>query len=149
MNVERLKVRLPNGVTQGQTIRLRGKGGVGVNGAPSGDLLLTVHFDAHRLYETDGHNLRMVVPLTVLEAMTGAKVKVPTPDGAIRVSIPAKSTSGTVMRIKGRGLPRAANGRGDLHLLLQVALPEDGEDARAHAKALDALYDKHPRDDWD
>ncbi|MEC9389415.1 MAG: DnaJ C-terminal domain-containing protein [Myxococcota bacterium] len=149
MNVERLKVRLPAGVTHGQTIRLRGKGGVGVNGAPSGDLLLTVHLEAHERYEPDGHNLQMVVPLTVLEAMTGAKVKVPTPDGAIRVNIPAKSTSGTVMRIKGRGLPRTATSRGDLHLLLQVALPDDTHDARAHAEALDALYVKHPRADWD
>lgn len=149
MNEERLKVRIPLGVTQGQTIRLRGKGGTGVNGAPSGDLLLTVHFETHERFEPDGAHLRMVVPLTVLEAMAGAKVKIPTPDGAIRVNIPPNTASGTVMRIKGRGLPKTDSSRGDLRLVLHVMVPEHGSDAQELATALDDFYGTRPRSDWD
>ena len=149
MNIERLKVRIPDGITQGQTIRLRGKGGIGVNGAPDGDLLLTVQFEQHERYDPDGSNLQMVVPLTVLEAIEGAKIKIPTPDGPIRVNIPAGTDSGTVMRIKGRGLPKAKGKRGNLHLILQIALPNDAEAAQNHAEVLESLYVQHPRADWD
>jgi DnaJ-class molecular chaperone len=149
MNEERLKVRIPPGVTEGQTIRLRGKGGTGVNGAPPGDLLLAVRFEKHDRYDHDGANLRLVVPLTLLEAIQGAKVKVPTPDGAIRVNIPAGAESGTTMRIKGRGLPRTKEARGDLHLVLQVSPPEESERAVQLATELEALYEPHPRSDWD
>ncbi len=149
MNEERLKVRLPPGVTQGQTIRLRGKGGTGVNGAPPGDLLLSVQFEAHDQYEHDGANLRLIVPLTILEAIEGGKIKVPTPDGPIRVNIPAGTESGTVMRIKGRGLPRSKDQRGDLHLVMQVVPPQANEDVLEHARALEELYPAHPRSDWD
>ena len=149
MNIERLKVRIPDGITQGQTIRLRGKGGIGVNGAPDGDLLLTVQFEQHERYDPDGSNLQMVVPLTVLEAIEGAKIKIPTPDGPIRVNIPAGTDSGTVMRIKGRGLPKAKGKRGNLHLVLQIALPNDAEAAQNHAEVLESLYVQHPRADWD
>jgi len=149
MNEERLKVRLPLGVTQGQTIRLRGKGGTGVNGAPPGDLLLTIHFSSHKQFEPDGAHLKIVVPITVLEAMAGAKVRVPTPDGAIRVNIPPNTTSGTVMRIKGRGLPKADGSRGDLRLVLHVHVPEHGPEAEEAATTLEHLYATSPRSDWD
>jgi len=149
MNEERLKVRLPAGVADGQTIRLRGKGGTGQHGAPDGDLLLTVSITKHALYERDGVNLRLAVPLTVLEALEGSKVKIPTPDGAIRVNIPAATESGTTMRIKGRGLPKSKASRGDLHLELLVQPPPATEESLELARSLDELYADHPRADWD
>jgi len=149
MNEERLKVRLPAGVTDGQTIRLRGKGGTGQHGAPAGDLLLTVSITKHSLYEQDGANLRLSVPLTLLEAMEGCKAKVPTPDGAIRVNIPASTESGTTMRIKGRGLPKTKTTRGDLHLELIVQSPPATDESLELARTLDSLYTDRPRADWD
>ena len=125
------------------------KGGTGVNGAPPGDLLLSIQFAPHERYEHDGSNLRLVVPLTLLEALEGGKIKVPTPDGAIRVNIPAGANSGTVMRIKGRGLPRSKDQRGDLHLVLHVVPPQSSDEALEHARALETLYNSHPRSDWD
>ena len=150
MNEERLKIAIPPGVEQGQTVRLRGKGGEGKDGAKPGDLLLAIHIDKHPIYERDGHHLVLHVPLSILEAMEGSKVKVPTPDGAIRVNIPKGTTSGTTMRIKGRGLPKTKSTRGDLRLVLQPTPPRTEDDeALEHAKALDDFYNEPLRADWD
>ena len=149
MNEERLKVGVPEGVQPGQTIRLRGKGGAGQHGAPAGDLLLELKIEPHNLYTLDGIHLVLQVPLTVLEALKGAKVKVPTPDGAIRVNIPAGAAPGTTMRIKGRGLPRGQGQRGDLRLVLQPVVPSsDDTEAIHHAEALESFYTVPVRD-WD
>lgn len=149
MSEERLKVGIPVGVQSGQTIRLRAKGGAGQNGARSGDLLLAIHIEDHPLYTVDGVHLVLHVPLTIGEAMRGGKIKVPTPDGDIRVSIPEGVTPGTTMRIKGRGLPKSKDGRGDLRLVLQpTPPPTDDEDALAHAEALEAHY-TGPLRSWD
>ena len=150
MNEERLKIAIPPGVQQGQTIRLRGKGGQGQDGAKPGDLLLAIEIEKHPTYDRDGHHLLLQVPLTIREAMEGAKVKVPTPDGAIRVNIPKGTAGGTTMRIKGRGLPKTNKSRGDLRLILQPCPPPTDEaDALSHAEALDAFYEKPLREDWD
>ncbi len=150
MNEERLKIRIPDGVEEGQTIRLRGKGGDGKSGGKSGDLLLAIHIERHVLYEREGAHLLLKVPLTVYEAMAGAKVKVPTPDGAIRVNIPKASTAGTTMRIKGRGLTKSNGDRGNLRLVLQPTPPQtEDEMALQHAQGLDAFYDAPIRDDWE
>jgi len=150
MNEERLKIRIPPGVEQGQTIRLRGKGGDGLDGARPGDLLLAIQIEKHTLYEREGTHLLLNVPLTVREAMAGAKVRVPTPNGAIRVNIPAGTVAGTTMRIKGRGLPRSGDKRGDLRLVLQPSPPiTDDAAALSHAEALDAFYEITPRSDWE
>ena len=90
------------------------------------------------------------VPLTIHEAIQGAKVKIPTPDGAIRVNIPKGTTSGTMMRIKGRGLPKTSESRGDLRLVLQPTPPKtDDQEALELAAALDAFYSEPLRDNWD
>ena len=149
MNEERLKVGIPPGVQPGQTIRLRAKGGAGLSGAKPGDLLLAIHIEKHALYEIDGVHLVLNVPLTILEAMRGGKIKVPTPDGPILVSVPQGVTPGTMMRIKGRGLPKSKDTRGDLRLVLQpTPPPSDDEEAISHAEALDAHYSASLRD-WD
>ena len=149
MSEERLKVGIPPGVQPGQTIRLRAKGGEGQHGARPGDLLLAINIEPHPLYNIDGVHLVLNVPLTIVEAMRGGKIKVPTPDGAIRVSIPEGVVPGTTMRIKGRGLPKSKDARGDLRLVLQpTPPPTDDAEAMAHAEALEAHYTDAIRN-WD
>jgi len=150
MTEERFKVSVPPGVQDGQTIRLRGKGAHGQNGNPPGDLLLAIVIEPHQLYERDGSHLRLTVPLTIHEALVGTKIKVPTPDGAIRVTIPAGTSAGSSMRIKGRGLPKTSSKRGDLYLVMQPRLPEtDSQEAEALAAELDKFYDTPLRSDWE
>ena len=138
---EQLRVKIPAGVTAGQVIRLRGKGGDGQQGGPAGDLLLTVEILPHPLLKREGDDLLLEVPLTIAEAMRGGKIEVPTPDGPLRVTVPAGATSGQRLRLRGKGVP-AAGGRGDLYLVLRPAAPtrSDPESLRL-ADALDAFYD--------
>lgn len=130
--VERtLKVRIPKGVKQGQQIRLTGQGMPGMSGGPAGDLYLELEFKPHPFYRIDGRDLYLDLPLTPWEAALGAKVKVPTPAGAVDVSIPANSAAGRKLRLKGRGMP--GEPAGDLYVILQIALPPAESDK---AKAL-------------
>ena len=150
MSEERFKVSIPPGLMDGQTIRLRGKGAHGQNGNPPGDLLLNLHVERHPIYERDGAHLRLHVPLSICEALEGTKIKVPTPDGAIRVTIPPNAQSGTTMRIKGRGLPKDKTSRGDLYLVMQPQPPNTSEEeAITLAKQLDKFYTADLRADWD
>lgn len=150
MTEERLKVALPPGLVDGQTIRLRGKGAEGKDRAPSGDLLLSIAITKHPYFQPDGSNLRLEVPLTIHEAMVGAKVKIPTLSGAIRVNVPAGTQTGTIMRIKGRGLPKSKSQNGDLFLIMQPTTPAStDEKAVALAKEFNAFYDSDLRSDWE
>ena len=150
MNEERFKVSIPPGVQDGQTIRLRGKGAHGQNGNPPGDLLLAIAIEKHALYERDDCHLRLTVPLTIHEALVGTKIKVPTPDGAIRVTIPAGTVAGSAMRIKGRGLPKTKSKRGDLYLVMQPSVPKtDAQEAEALAAELNKFYEEPLRSDWE
>ena len=150
MNEERFKVAIPPGLADGQTIRLRGKGAHGQNGQPPGDLLLNILIEDHPLYQRDGTNLKLRVPLTISEAMFGTKIKVPTPDGDIRVTIPAGTTPGSSMRIRGRGLPKDKSTRGDLHLVMAPEPPvTDAAEAEAIAAALDQFYASPLRSEWE
>lgn len=138
--VERLKVRIPPSVEEGGTVRLRGKGGPGRNGGPAGDLLLTVKFAAHPYLRRDGPDLYMEVPLTVHEALAGARVEVPTPDGSVKVRIPAGTISGRKLRLKGKGVP-VRDGAGDLYLVLRPTPPETDDPAALEAaESLNAFY---------
>jgi curved DNA-binding protein len=129
--VERtLKVRIPRGVKQGQHIRLTGQGMPGLSGGPAGDLYLELDFKPHPFYRIDGRDVYLDLPLTPWEAALGAKVKVPTPAGAVDVSIPANSAAGRKLRLKGRGIPDEP--AGDLYVILQIALPPaDSDKAKA------------------
>ncbi|HUG86725.1 MAG TPA: molecular chaperone DnaJ [Euzebya sp.] len=146
-----VKARLPAGVTDGQTVRLPGKGEPGRAGGKPGDLLVKVHVDAHEVLRRSGDNLVMTVPVTFAEAALGAKVTVPTPDGAVTVKIPAGTESGRTLRVRGRGAPKSGGGKGDLLVTVQVAVPQkltktqrklveefaamDDTDVRAHLHA--------------
>lgn len=125
VNGERLNVRIPAGVKDGQKIRLRGKGEPGHGGGPAGDLIVTVGVDPHPVYGIDGRNLTITVPVSFPEAVQGATISVPTFDGeSVRVRIPAGTQSGSRLRVKGRGV-KTKKGTGDLIVTVEVAVPKN------------------------
>ena len=128
-----IDVKIPAGLADGQTIRLKGQGLPGPGGA-AGDALITVHIAPHPLFERDGANLRLELPITLYEAVLGGKVRVPTLDGAVELAIPAGTSSGRTFRLKGKGLP-AKDGAGDLYATVRIVLPER---SRRRARGADA-----------
>src|SRR5579872_396606 len=131
-----LKVKIPAGIASGQTIRLKGQGQE-VPGHRPGDALITVTFAPHPLFKIDGNDLRAEIPVTLYEAVLGAKVRVPTLSGAVELSIPKNSSSGRTFRLKGKGLPtKGKAAAGDLFVTTKIVLP-DGNDAE-----LEALMEK-------
>ena len=116
-----IDLKLPNGVEEGTKIRLAGMGQEGPDGP--GDGLVTISISPHPFYRRDGNDIRMDLPVTLKEAVAGAKVKVPTPDGPVMMTIPKGSSSGKVLRIKGRGFTNKSGKRGDQLLNLEVSLP--------------------------
>ena len=116
-----LNVKIPAGITAGKRIRLEKQGGSGFGGAPAGDLYLAVDYEPHRFYRADGRDIHLDLPVTPWEAALGRKVKVPTLGGAVDLQIPAGSSSGKTLRLKGRGLP--GKPPGDQYVELQVVVP--------------------------
>jgi curved DNA-binding protein len=115
--------RIPRGATDGQRLRLRGKGGPGMNGGPAGDLYLQIALEPHALFRASGHDLDIDVPLAPWEAALGAVVDVPTLDGRVTMKVPPGSRAGQNLRLGGKGLPRPGGGAGDLYAILGVAVP--------------------------
>ena len=114
---------LPKGVSDGQVIRLQGQGQPSPTGGPPGDALVTVRFVPHPLFKAEGADLRLDLPVSLDEAVLGAKIAVPTLSGKVQVTIPPNSSSGRVPRLKGKGLPKP-NGAGDLLVTPRIVLPE-------------------------
>jgi len=124
-NGEQIDVKIPAGLKDGQQIRVKGRGGAGRNGGPNGDVLIQVAVAPHPFMSRDGNDLRMDLPVTLKEAVLGAKVPVPTLGGTLNLSIPANSNSGAVLRLKGKGVPaHGGQPAGDLYVRLVVALPD-------------------------
>ena len=121
-----VEVKIPIGIADGQQIRLKGQGLAGPRGG-AGDALITVTVARHPLFEREGANLRIDVPITLYEAVLGGKVRVPTIDGAVELAIPPGTNTGRVFRVKGKGLP-SKQGPGDLLATIRIALPE-GDDS--------------------
>lgn len=145
----RITTRIPAGVKDGQKIRLRGKGSPGDQGAPSGDLVLTVSVGKHPVFGRDGDNLTVDLPVTFAEAALGATVSVPTLTGEpVKVKIAPGTPSGRVLRVKGRGVPRK-DAPGDLLAKVFVVVPQRlTDEATAAVEALRAQDDGHdPRAD--
>ena len=115
--------RIPRGATDGQRLRLRGKGGPGVNGGPPGDLYLQIALEPHPLYRVHGHDLDLEVPLAPWEAALGAEIEVPTLEGRVKMKVPAGSKAGQKLRLAGKGVPRPGGGAGDLYAVLSIAVP--------------------------
>jgi molecular chaperone DnaJ len=141
-----VKVRIPAGVSDGQRIRLKGRGGPGRNGGPNGDLYVVVHVAPDPLFGRKGRDLTLTVPVTYPEAALGTKLTVPTLDGdTVTLKIPSGTPSGKTFRVKGRGVP-AKKGKGDLHVTVEVAVPRklSAEEKKA-VEALAEASDVSPR----
>ena len=121
-NGKEVEVKIPAGLADGQQIRLKGQGHQAPRGGAAGDALITLNIAPHPHFKPEGANLRVDVPITLYEAVLGAKVRVPTLDGAVDLAIPAGTSSGRTFRIKGKGLP-AKSGRGDLFASVRIVLP--------------------------
>jgi DnaJ-class molecular chaperone len=118
-----VEFKLPAGVVTGQQIRIPGKGQPGPGG--HGDAMVTLKIGKHPFYERDGDHIRLDLPVSLKEAISGAKVKVPTLEGAVMLTVPKAVQSGTTLRIKGRGFTTKSGGRGDQLVTLQISLPTD------------------------
>jgi DnaJ-class molecular chaperone len=116
-----VEVKIPAGIGNGQQIRLRGQGMVGAGG--TGDLLITVSIAPHPIFTLDGADIRLDLPVTLYEAALGAKVRVPTLDKPVEITIPAGTSGGRTFRLKGKGFP-AKSGHGDLLATVRIILPE-------------------------
>jgi len=123
-NGKDLEVKIPAGIANGQTIRLRGQGMPGPGGA--GDVLITVSIAPHPIFTLDGADIRLDLPITLYEAVLGAKVRVPTLDKPVEITVPAGTSGGRTFRLKGKGYP-LKEGRGDLLATVRIALPDAGD----------------------
>jgi DnaJ-class molecular chaperone len=119
-----LDVTIPPGTNDGQALRLRGKGRPGIGGGPSGDALIEIEVRPHPLFTRKGDDIYVELPISLREAVLGGKVNVPTPSGAVAMTVPRWANTGTRLRLKGRGAPRADGTRGDEYVTLKVMLPE-------------------------
>lgn len=125
-NGKHLKIKLPQFVEDGQTIRLKGQGEHIVGGTP-GDALVTIHFKPSTRFRLEGRDVHVDLPVELTEAVLGGKAEVETLDGRIAVKVPAWSSSDKVLRLKSKGMPLKAGGRGDLYVHVRIMLPEGGD----------------------
>ena len=146
-NVESITLKIPAGIDSGQTLRLRGQGPA-PRGGPRGDLIVAVHVAPHPHFERRGNNLHLVVPISISEAVHGAKIDLPTPHGTIAVTVPAMTSSGKVLRLKGMGVRPSGKSQGDLLAELQIALPRQITPQQQESLAQwAAALDESPRRD--
>jgi curved DNA-binding protein len=120
-----IRVRIPPGASDGQKLRLRGKGGAGQNGGPPGDLYLKIELEPHPLFRALGHDLEIEVALAPWEAALGSRIEIPCLDGRVAIQVPAGTRSGQKLRLAGKGLPRPQGGSGDLYAVLSIAVPRN------------------------
>jgi DnaJ-class molecular chaperone len=145
---ETIRVKIPAGIEPGKKIRVRGQGEPGVNGGRPGDILIRVQVAPHPVFRRTGNRIDVTLPITLSEALRGAKVDLPTPHGTITLTIPPGSSGGAKLRVKGQGV-RSANGPpGDLFAELQIELPKKLTDAdREQLADIAGKYDDTPRAD--
>ena len=121
-----IQVTIPAGIDHGQTISLRGQGNAGKNGGPAGDLLITVMVQPHDLFRRDGVDVFCEAPITFTQAVLGAELEIPTIDGKVKYSIPEGTQTGTVFRLKGKGIPVLnGRGRGDQYVTVTIETPRN------------------------
>ena len=143
---ESISVKIPVGIEDGKKIRLRGQGDSAPGGGPAGDLLIKVHVAPHPFFRRNGRQLEVTVPVTLAEALRGAKVDVPTPHGTISLTVPGGATSGTRLRVKGHGIRGADGVAGDLFAELQISLPADMSSGdREQMAEIAGRYSQQPR----
>ena len=124
-------VRIPPGADEGSRVRIPGQGGQSPNGGPQGDLVLLLHVRPHSLFRREGDDLHLDVPIRVSEAVRGTKVKVPTFEGPVAVKVPPGTQSGTVLRVRGKGISRKGRPQGDLYVRFMVHVPHARNDQEA------------------
>jgi molecular chaperone DnaJ len=142
-----LKARIPSGVRDGSTVRLRGQGEPGQSGAPAGDLIVRVHVTPHPLFRRHGNDLTISIPVTFVEATLGTELRVPTLDGPVTLKIPAGTQSNRTFRVRGRGVPASAKRRGgDLLVTVTVTVPTKlSKKERELLEEFGAMSDESPR----
>jgi DnaJ-class molecular chaperone len=128
-------VTVPPGTRDGQVLRLRGKGGQGLGGGPPGDLLVAIAVGEHRHFLRKGDDIHLDLPISLREAVLGGRVEAPTPAGPVMVTVPKGANTGSVLRLRGRGVKRPDGSAGDAYVTLQVVLPD------APDPALDAFVE--------
>ncbi len=124
-------VRIPAGADEGSRVRIAGQGGPSSNGGPRGDLVLTVHVEPHAHFRREGDDLHLDLPVTIGEAYHGAKVRIPTVDGAVSLKVPARAQSGQTVRLRGKGVVRKGRADGDLYVHFLVQVPKDPDNQAA------------------
>jgi curved DNA-binding protein len=141
---ESLVVKIPPGIDTGAKLRLKGQGEPGSKGAPAGDLTITIEVEPHPYFKRDGQNLQVEVPISVAEAILGAKVDVPALDGMKSLTIPPGSSSGQKLRLKGQGIP-ATSGKpgGDLFVVLKIIVPKHID--AASRRSIEEFSERNPQ----
>lgn len=151
---ERIQVKIPPGVETGKKMRLRGQGEAGGRGGTPGDLLITLTVSPHPFFKRRGLNLELRLPVSLSEAILGATVDVPTPNGTVSLKVPPGSSGGKRLRVKGRGIQAKTGTPGDLFVELQIVLPETlssadalGEESKKVLSEIESMYPESPRHD--
>jgi DnaJ-class molecular chaperone len=139
-----LDVAIPPGVRDGQILRLKGQGGEGIGGGERGDALIEIHVAPHPLFRREGDDIYLELPVTLAETVLGGRISVPTPAGEVTMTVPPHSNTGSRLRLKGKGAPKAGGARGDQYVTLRVVLPEGGD--KELAEFLRQWAPKHPYD---
>jgi DnaJ-class molecular chaperone len=128
-NGRTLDIDIPEGATDGQTLRLKGQGMPGSKGRPAGDAYVEIRVQPHAFFEARDNDIHVELPVTLGEAVLGGKVRVPTVGGPVMLNVPAGSNTGASLRLKGRGLlDRKSGQRGDQYVKLKVVLPDQPDD---------------------
>jgi DnaJ-class molecular chaperone len=130
-----IDLKLPAGLEDGTKIRLAGKGEEGPGGR--GDAIVTIEIEPHRFFKRDGDNIRLDLPVTLREAVLGGKVKVPTPEGPVMLTVPKGTTSGRVLRLKGRGFTGRNGKRGDQLVNVEIDVPASDPELQSFAEKWD------------
>ena len=141
-----LDVVIPAGTKDKQVLRLRGKGGPGFGGGPSGDALVEIEVQPHKFFTRSGDDIHLELPISLPEAVLGARLDVPTPTGAVRMTVPKGANTGTVLRLKGKGAQRSDKSHGDEYVTLKIVLPEPPDpELEEFAQRWQAGKDQNPR----
>jgi len=140
-----IKINIPAGIDDGQTISLRGEGEPGEKGAPSGDLYITMRVKPHPIFERKGTDVICEIPITFIHAALGAEIEVPTIDGKVKYTIPEGTQTGSIFRLRGKGIPHIrGGGRGDQYVKVYIDVPKKLNEKQ---KAILREFDESSGDD--
>jgi len=139
-----LDVTVPEGVADGQVLRLKGQGGAGIGGGPAGDALIEIRVAPHPVFRRDKDDIHVDLPVTLAEAVLGGRISVPTPTGPVTMTVPPHSNTGRVLRLRGKGVKRADGTYGDEYVTLKIVLPDAADEELA--KFLREWAPKHAYD---